>query len=275
MSKTVFLADQNTQRLPLGINPGSRSAHRLSGMINEHFQKRAKGTVLKLEGEETSSVYLVLSGWLSVSKSTMDGHRQIVDLILPCGILEPASADVAISSVEIEALTDVSFAAIPREVWLRTMGTNPDLGNMVHREIGAAFARMSERMLHLGKGDAESIIAFAFCELYLRSTRKDLREVGEFHIPLTQQQLGDLCGLSSVHICRTLRRLTRKGIVSVRDHMDVTIHDIDTLAEIAEVDLDGLRQEIMPRLQPSAEKSNGRLANADRGALHGIANQPG
>ena len=109
------------------------------------------------------------------------------------------------------------------------------------------MTRMSERMLRLGKGDAESIIAFALCELCLRSTGLSLREVEEFHIPMTQQQLGDLCGLSSVHICRTLRRMARNGILNVRNHMDVTIHDVDTLAEIAEIDPDELRKEIMPR----------------------------
>lgn len=247
MSTNVYFAEQYFRALPVGIEPGSRAAHRLSSLINAHLQKRVMGTLLKLEGEANGSVYLPVSGWMCVSKSMMDGHRQIVDIVLPGGILEPASADIETSSVEIEALTDVTYAAIPRHCWLRFVSENPDLGEVVQRETGAALTRMFERMLRLGKGDAESIIAFVLCELCLRSTGMGLPEVKEFHIPMTQQQLGDLCGLSSVHICRTLRRLRRSGVLEVRNHMDITIHDIDALADIAEIDPDGLRKEIVPQ----------------------------
>ena len=175
MSTNILLANPGSGALPLGLQPGSSAAYRVSDLINAHRQKRAIGTVLKHEGEANGSVYLVLSGWMCVSKSMMDGHRQIVDIILPGGILEPACADAETSAVEIEALTDVSYASIPREIWLRFLDKNPELGDVLHREIGAALARMSERMLRLGKGDAESMIAFALCELCLRSTRLSLR----------------------------------------------------------------------------------------------------
>jgi CRP-like cAMP-binding protein len=110
----------------------------------------------------------------------------------------------------------------------------------------AAISRMTERMLRLGKGTAESIIAFALCELWLRTTQQGLFDGGAFHIPMTQQQLGDLCGLSAVHICRTLRRLERANVLTVTNHMDIVVHDVDRLAAIAEIDAEALRKEIIP-----------------------------
>lgn len=245
-----FFPSRDPCVLPAGIAAGSYAGHRLSNLINAHLQKRSAGTVLKLEGESNNSVYLVLSGWVCISKSMVDGHRQTVDVVLPGGVLEPACADISTSGVEIQALTDVTCAIIPREIWQRFVDADPELGLMLQREIGAVMTRMSERMLRLGKGTSESIIAFVFCELCLRSTGLSLWEVGKFHIPMTQQQLGDLCGLSSVHICRTLRRFKRNGVLDVRDHMEVTIHDIDTLAEIAQIDPDALQNELVPRASP-------------------------
>ena len=64
-------------------------------------------------------------------------------------------------------------------------------------------------------------------------------------MPLGQQQLGDFTGLSSVHVCRTLRRLNRVGVIWTGDHMDITIKDLPALAELAQVDLAALRKEIM------------------------------
>jgi CRP-like cAMP-binding protein len=108
----------------------------------------------------------------------------------------------------------------------------------------AALARISERVLRLGKAPAETMIAFVLFELCLRSSAQCLYGK-EFHIPMTQQQLGDLCGLSAVHICRTLRRLGRNGVLSVTDHMKVTIHDVDELTRIADIDIEALQKEIV------------------------------
>ena len=55
-------------------------------------------------------------------------------------------------------------------------------------------------------------------------------------------------GLSSVHVCRTLRRLERSGIIDVDDHIDVKILDIDALAELAQIDPVRLAQEATPAL---------------------------
>ena len=247
MPRNDFFKKQNLRVVPKGIGHGSSAAHRLSSLIGAHVQRSEASKVLKLEGEANDCVYLVLSGWICVSKSTMDGSRLIIDVLLPGNIIDAATADAAISAVEIETLTDVTYAAIPRRTWLGAVNGDSGIGDALMCENGAALSRISERMLRIGKGDAESIIAFALCELCLRSTGLSLREVDKFQIPMTQQQLGDFCGLSSVHICRTLRRFKRNGVLDVRNHMEVTIHDVDTLADIAQINPEHLRNEIVPR----------------------------
>lgn len=111
---------------------------------------------------------------------------------------------------------------------------------------GASHARIAERLLRVGKGHAEARIAYAICELCLRTTKTGLVEGNGFHLPLTQQVLGDFVGLSSVHVSRTLRRLRRQKVLETSDHLDIVIHNVDKLAEIAEIDLDDLRMEIIP-----------------------------
>ena len=217
----------------------------LGGLITAHRRESPAGSVLILEGEETSSIFLVLSGWLLATKSLADGQRQIIDIILPGGILEPACADRGRSAVEIQTLTDVTLAAIPRKRWRGACDRHPDIDEMTHRVIGAAMSRMSARMIRLGKAPAETVIAFALCELCLRSTARALADGTQFHIPMTQQQLGDFCGLSAVHVCRTLRRLARNDVLSVKDHMNIVIHDMDAMARIAEIDVEALRAEII------------------------------
>ncbi len=53
-------------------------------------------------------------------------------------------------------------------------------------------------------------------------------------------------GLSSVHVCRTLRRLKRHGIVETEEQMDVLIRDMEALAIAAKADPEELRKQIIP-----------------------------
>lgn len=232
--------------LPGGLPAGSASRKAFCQMIDGQRFERSAGAMLKVEGEATRAVYFLISGWLAVSKSMQDGHRQIIDIVVPGEFLDPGSADVETSAVEIEPLARSIYAAIPREEWLRVAGAHPELRWYFDRNLAASVSRMSERMLRLGKGSAESRIAYALCELCLRSSGFGLVEGQAFHIPMTQQLLGDYTGLSAVHVCRTLRRFRRNAIVDVSDHMTIVIRDLDTLAEIAQIDPDGLRREIIP-----------------------------
>lgn len=215
-------------------------------LADTHRVMRRAGSTLKLEGEVAGGHYVLFAGWLAVAKSMLDGHRQIVDVVLPGGFLDAVSADLCTSAVEIEALTDVSYAAIPRQDWQRLLRECPDLARASDGSARAAMSRMSARMLRLGKGSADSIVAFALCELCLRSTGGGLSEGWAYHIPMTQQQLGDFCGLSAVHMCRTLQRFRRDDILELRAPMRMVIRDLPALAAIAEIDPPVLRQQIVP-----------------------------
>lgn len=215
-------------------------------MLRSHKRGFRAGTTLKLEGEESGAVYCVLSGWLSLSKSLQDGQRQIVDFLLPGGILNPSSADRLTSSLQIEALTYVTVAIVPRSVWDGLSRESQVVHDMETQAAAAFMARLSERMLRLGKGTAETRTAYALLELCVRLAASGRVQCGKFHLPLRQQQLGDFIGLSSVHVCRTLRRMSRKGIIATEDHMDVTILDMHALSRIAGVEPETLRLEIVP-----------------------------
>jgi len=219
----------------------------LAQILEGSVQTLERERTLQLTGEATSSVLVVLDGWLSVSKSTEDGQQQIVDFVLPGEYFDPGSATSAQASVDLSALTQVKVAIVARSRWRDQVETRPDMQRALDRHASAAYARIAERLLRVGQSHAESRIAYALCELYLRTTDKGLVNGRAFHLPLTQQILGDFVGLSSVHVSRTLRRLRQRKVIETGDHMDVRVHDVDSLAEIAEVDLADLRARIIPQ----------------------------
>lgn len=203
-----------------------------------------KGTILKSEGDETHARLYVAEGWLAASKSLEDGHQQIIEFILPGETYDPTAMNGKTSFLQIEALCDAVIAPIGKTAWARWLQEDPDLRKSERLRDLAAQARQSERMLRLGQASAETRIAYVLIELFIRVSERRTACDGKFHVPLSQQQIGDFTGLSSVHVCRTLRRLNRAGVIKTGDHMDILIQDLPKLAQLAQVDIVALRDEI-------------------------------
>ena len=199
---------------------------------------------LYFEGDDAGVVLFVTKGWLSLSKSLPDGESQIIDFVLPGDIEAPASADRHSSAFEVLTLSEASVAIFDAARWGTMKREMSGVEALETRLETERQARRAERMLRLGRGSAPMRIAYALLELCARTKLADPESGQNFHFPLTQSHLGDFVGLSSVHVCRTMRRLVRNGVISTADHMDVRIHDVDALSEAAGIDVSHLMDEI-------------------------------
>lgn len=238
-------------------NEGFASAVRpvsdpLERMLKTNIRHVKSGQVIVMEADPVDSIICLLSGWLSLSKSLPEGAVQIVDFALPGEIIEPGAAQGAVASVTVEAVTDASVAIVPVSVWTAMTHQRRDLGRVFGDIQGASRSRVAERMLRLGRGNAGMRMAYALLELNLRLEAIGQASGGKFHMPMTQRVLGDFIGLSSVHVCRTLGRMTDEGILRTSGQMDIEILDFDALTEIAGVELDILQRGILAHLTSDA-----------------------
>lgn len=77
--------------------------------------------------------------------------------------------------------------------------------------IDAAISR--EWILGLGRRDASARLAHLLCELHARYEVVGLANEGSFEFNVTQAELGDALGLSTVHVNRTVRALRAQGLI--------------------------------------------------------------
>jgi CRP-like cAMP-binding protein len=80
--------------------------------------------------------------------------------------------------------------------------------------IDAAVFR--QWMVGLGRRDAYSRIAHLLCELLVRLRAVELVEDHAFTLPVTQAELGDTFGLSTVHVNRVLQDLRGNGLITLQ-----------------------------------------------------------
>ncbi len=69
--------------------------------------------------------------------------------------------------------------------------------------------------------------------MLLRSKAVGLTDDDSFELPLTQEELGDTMGLSTVHTNRTLQELRGKGLITSKGKRMI-VNDVDKLFEFAD-----------------------------------------
>ena len=87
----------------------------------------------------------------------------------------------------------------------------------------------------LGRLPSHGRVAHFLCETELRLRAVGLSDGARFELPLTQADLAEVCGLTSVHVNRVLRELRERGLVTLRDG-NVDVHDGAGLARLGEFD---------------------------------------
>jgi DNA-binding transcriptional regulator LsrR (DeoR family) len=76
-------------------------------------------------------------------------------------------------------------------------------------------------------------MAHLVCELFVRLKVIGRVQDDTIELPITQSELGDTLGLSTVHVNRVLQELRREGLIRTRGTA-LTILDWDRLQAVAE-----------------------------------------
>ena len=71
-------------------------------------------------------------------------------------------------------------------------------------------------MVNVGWRDAYARIAHVLCEIYVRLRAVGLVNGQAYQLPITQAELGDATGMSTVHVNRTLQELRGNRLIRTR-----------------------------------------------------------
>jgi CRP-like cAMP-binding protein len=135
----------------------------------------------------------------------------------------------------IAAAAPTRLARIPHAALAQMIRQHPDLARWLMWEIALDAAISREWLAALGRRSAYRHIAHLFCELYFRMDWAGQVKDQSFELALNQGELGDACGLSTVHVNRTLQDLRKEGLI-VLENYQLMIPDIDALMAAARFD---------------------------------------
>ncbi|HEX8525859.1 Crp/Fnr family transcriptional regulator [Allosphingosinicella sp.] len=204
------------------------------------------GRTLVRSGVTLSHSTLVVEGMLSRYKDLSEGQRQIQEIHLPGDFTDLHGFVLKRLDHNIGALTDVKIATVPHDRLKLITEEQPHLSRLLWFSTLLDSAIQREKIVSVGRRAALARVAHLFCELFVRLELIGLTEDQSFALPITQLDLGDATGLTSVHVNRMLKQLRDRELATFRGGL-VRIHDWDGLRQAAEFDPAYLYLERRPR----------------------------
>lgn len=184
------------------------------------------------EGEPPTDVNLILSGWAYRYKQLEDGRRQIIAFFLPGDLCDHNIFILREMDHSVGTITKVMVAGVSREAFEAATLKHPRITQALWWEALVTSAIQREWTVNLGQRNAAERMAHLLCELFLRLQTVELTNGNSCEFPVTQAELADATGLTSVHVNRTLQELRSAGLIELKSRT-LVILDLEKLMQVA------------------------------------------
>jgi CRP-like cAMP-binding protein len=206
----------------------------LIASLNDKPKRHAPGAMICPKSDGSPFPRLITSGWACRPRILADGRRQMLGVLLPGDLIgdrgearplttNPAMALTPVRTVSVTKLFE-AVAAAPEKL--------PNLLAALNKMDRIEEGRLIDLVVRLGCQNAIQRVAGSLLEFYQRSALIGFTHEGTFPMPLTQEKLGDVLGLSLVHVNRVISQLRREKLVDIRSGI-VAIYDFARLSLLA------------------------------------------
>ena len=206
--------------------PARMAETRTPGPVGTKISFDRHETIFRV-GDVAGEIFEILAGAAMVYQLLEDGRRQVVEVVLPGGMVGFAVNGSHPSTCE--ALTCVRLHSY------RTcdLDHSLELRARVGAHAQAQICAMHQHVLALGRKTAEERVA----GLIVRFAAVGLREFGcsiSLELPMTRSEIGDHLGLSLETICRTLNGFQQKGLLALgKKRGEVIVKNLARLRQMA------------------------------------------
>jgi CRP/FNR family transcriptional regulator, anaerobic regulatory protein len=183
----------------------------LKGLAERKLSFSAK-RIIRLEGE-APRIFLLLDGWAASFVALLDGRRQFLKLHLSGDVMGAPSLPLLKAADSLIALTDCTIAEVSKAALATMFEQHPRLAMVFFLAAQQERIILMDRLISISRTNARQRVAAFLLHLQERLSACRNERVDSFELLLTQEQIGDMVGLTSVHVNRVLRELTEAGCI--------------------------------------------------------------
>ena len=213
---------------------GAEEEQAIRNLVSQTVRVPADKVIIHA-GEVLKESLILLTGWAARAKDLSSGQRQFAEIHLPGDFTDLHSFTLKRLDHDVVSITPCVLAVVPHERLTKVTERMPHLTRVFWFSANLDAAIHREWALSLGRRSAIARMAHLFCELLVRLEIIGMTDGNSYDFPLTQVEMGESLGLTSVHVNRTLQELRRMGLIEVENRR-VTINDVEALKGVAEFD---------------------------------------
>ena len=173
------------------------------------------GEDLVSDGEAPGAMRAIVTGFACRYKIMGDGRRQIMAILAPGDFCDLQVSVLRRMDHAIGALTRCTVVHL-QTADVERLTAYPGLRRAFWWASLVDEAILRQWLVGMGQRTADRRMAHLFCELEARLAPLGLVRDGAFDFPLSQDELGDVLGLSAVHANRTLQQLRETRLLEFR-----------------------------------------------------------
>lgn len=174
------------------------------------YEKRA---IIRTEDSSTSCVWFLHSGWVGAAVNLPNAKRQLVKVHLPGDVLGSSSMCLERAGDTLEAISDCVVSVVPFSVLGQIFVDDPRLAATFLLSVQKERVSLMHKLAEVGRVSAYECVAGLLLDLLVRCRQANMADNNVIYCPLTQEQIGDMLGLSNVHVNRMLRQLNDEKII--------------------------------------------------------------
>jgi len=168
------------------------------------------------EGDRPTRSCILLEGLVCWFKVSGEGKRQILAFHVPGDMPDLQSLHLEVMDSSLGTITPCRVAFVTHKVLLKLCERHPGIANFLWRTTLIDAAVFREWVMNVGGRPAYGRIAHLLCELVVRLRAVGLTEGYSCDLPITQSEIADAAGLSTVHVNRTLQELRAARLISLK-----------------------------------------------------------
>jgi CRP-like cAMP-binding protein len=189
-------------------------------------------TDIVCQGDVPRSAFVLTHGMAFRYRLMPDGKRQILTFMIPGDVFGLHAFLLRAMDHSIATLVPMRIATISRAAVFDLFENHPRIGAALWWSAQQQNAINRERIVALGRRSARGRVAYLLCELVWRQRAVGLSEDDAIRLTLTQVELADTLGLTSVHVNRILQGFRRNDLIALAHHR-LALLDIERLQTIA------------------------------------------
>jgi len=203
-------------RRGVSLTPQERAT--LENSVAKIQRLEARTTIVRA-GEDAHHSTFLIEGFMSRYIDDRKGRRQLVAIHVPGEFVDLHAYPMHDLDHSVETLTQAAVAIVPHTALDQIVQDQPDLARKLWFSTLIDAALHRTWLFRVGRLDAVGRVAHFLSEMNARLEAANLSDGHRFPLGLTQADLAEACGLTTVHTNRVMRQLREADLCTFRASM--------------------------------------------------------